>query len=218
MICLLATASEGWEVVSSPLVAGSNALTETAATSGGIVAVCGLLSRADFTCQEGAVGLDIAGELASPIGPGWQNLVGQLKEAILLAQLSAGTVLIRLPIPLDIRSRYQPCERRRNLYRMPANSCLGSGCHSDSCPLTATIAGTQKSAAKGGAIRHLERRGKPWGIVFLSLADERQNWHAIWPGIRRLSGVGLTRLTPVYCGVSVVHLLCATAGALRVLL
>ena len=91
---------------------------------GEIVAVCGVLSRADFTCREGAVGLDIAVELASPIGPGWQELLGQLEEAILPAQLSADTVLIRLPIPLDIRWRYQPCEWRRNLNRMPANSCL----------------------------------------------------------------------------------------------
>ncbi len=73
-------ASEGWEVVASPLVAESNARAETAARSGEIVAVCGVLSRADFTCQEGAVDLDIAVELASPIGPGWQKLLGQLKE------------------------------------------------------------------------------------------------------------------------------------------
>lgn len=110
--------------MSSPLVAGSNALVETAARSGEIINVCGLLSQADFTCQEGAVGLDIAGELASAIGSGWQKLFGQLKEAILPAQLPAETVLIRLPIPLDILWRYQPCEWRRNLSRMPANSCL----------------------------------------------------------------------------------------------
>jgi hypothetical protein len=58
----------------SPLVVGSNALAETTAMSGQIVAVCGVLSRADFNCQEGAVGLDIAVELARPIGPGWQKL------------------------------------------------------------------------------------------------------------------------------------------------
>jgi hypothetical protein len=111
-------------VVSSPLVAGSNALAETAASSGEIVAVCGGLSRTDFTSPEGAVGLDIAVELASPIGPGWQKFLGQLKEAILPAQLPADTVLIRLPIPMDIRWRYQPREWRRNLSRAPANSCL----------------------------------------------------------------------------------------------
>jgi hypothetical protein len=93
-------------VVSSPLIAGSNALAETAARSGEIVALCGVLSRADFTCQEDAVGLDIALELASPIGPGWQKLLCQPKEAILPAQLPADTVLIRLPIPLDIRWQY----------------------------------------------------------------------------------------------------------------
>ena len=53
-----------------------------------------------------------------------------------------------------------------------------------------------------------DRRGKRGGILFVSPADERRNWHAIWPGIRRLSGIGSIRL---YCGVSVVHLLCATA-------
>ena len=90
------------------LVAGSNALAETAARSGEIVAVCGGLSRAYFTWQGGAIGLDIAVELASPIGPGWQKLLGQPKEAILPAQLPADTVLIRLPIPLEIRWRYQP--------------------------------------------------------------------------------------------------------------
>ena len=75
---------------------------------GEIVAVCGVLSRAYFTYQEGAVGLGIAVELASPICPGWQKLLGQPKEAILPAQLSPDTVLVRLPIPLDIRWRYQP--------------------------------------------------------------------------------------------------------------
>ena len=72
-------------MVSSPLVAGSNAPAETAARSGEIVAACGVLSRADFTCQVGAVSLDTAGELASPIGSGWQKLLGRLKEAILPA-------------------------------------------------------------------------------------------------------------------------------------
>jgi hypothetical protein len=124
IVCLLRASLESREVVSSPLVAGSNALAETASMRGEIVAVCGVLSRADFTCQVGAGGLDIAVELASPIGPGWQKLLGQLKEAILSSQLSADTVLVRLPIPLDIRWRYQPCEWRRNLNRMPANSCL----------------------------------------------------------------------------------------------
>ena len=85
------------------LIAGSNAPAETAARSGEIVSVCGVLSRADFSGQEGAVGLDIAVELASPIGPGWQKLLGRLKEAVLPAQLPADTVLIRLPIPLAIR-------------------------------------------------------------------------------------------------------------------
>lgn len=65
------------------MVAGSNALAETAARSGEIVAVCGALSRTDFSCQEGAVGFDIAMELASPSGPGWHKLLGYLKEAIL---------------------------------------------------------------------------------------------------------------------------------------
>ena len=60
-------------MVPTPLVAESNALVETAARSGEIVAVCGGLSRADLTCQEGAVGLGIAVELASQIGPGWQK-------------------------------------------------------------------------------------------------------------------------------------------------
>jgi len=102
-------------VVSSPLVAESNAVAETGARSGEIVAVCGVLSRADFTCQEGVVDLDIAVELASPIDPGWQKLFGHLKEAILPAQLPADTVLIRLPIPMEIRWRSQPCERRKDL-------------------------------------------------------------------------------------------------------
>ncbi len=92
-------------MVSSFLVAGSNALAETAARSGEIIAVCGVLSRADFTCQKGAVGLDIAVELASPIGPGWQKLLGQLEVAISPAQLPTDAVLIRLPIPLEIRRR-----------------------------------------------------------------------------------------------------------------
>jgi hypothetical protein len=102
-------------VVSSPPVAGSNALAETATASGATVAVYGVLSRSDFTCQEGAVGLDITVELASPISPGWQKPLGQLKEAILPEQLPADTELIRLPILLTIRWRYQPCEWRRNL-------------------------------------------------------------------------------------------------------
>ena len=55
------------------LVAGSNTLDETPVMRGRIVAVCGLLSRADFPRQEGAVGLDIAVELASAIGLGWQE-------------------------------------------------------------------------------------------------------------------------------------------------
>ena len=109
IVCLLRASLDSWKVLSSPLVADSNALAETAARSGEIITVFGVLSRADFTCQEGAVGLDIAVELASAIGPGWQKLLGQLKEAILPAQLFADTVTIRLPIPLDIRWRYQPC-------------------------------------------------------------------------------------------------------------
>jgi hypothetical protein len=108
IVCLLRASLESWEVVSSPLVADSNALAETAARSGEIITVCGVLSRADFTRHEGAVGFDIAVELASPIGPGWQKLLGQPKEAILPAQLPADTVLIRLPISLGIRWRYQP--------------------------------------------------------------------------------------------------------------
>jgi hypothetical protein len=108
IVCLLRASLESREVVSSPWLAGSDALAENAAMRGEIVAVSGALSRADFTCQVGAVGLGIAVELASPIGPGWQKLLGQLKEAILPAQLSADTVLIRLPIPLDIRWRHQP--------------------------------------------------------------------------------------------------------------
>lgn len=35
-------------------------------------------------------------------------------------QLPADTGLIRLPIPMDIRRRYQPCERRKDLNLMPA--------------------------------------------------------------------------------------------------
>ena len=62
--------SESWEVVSSPLVARSNALAETAARIGEIVAVRDVLSRSDFTCQDGAVGLDIAVELAGAIDTG----------------------------------------------------------------------------------------------------------------------------------------------------
>jgi hypothetical protein len=34
------------------------------------------------------------------------------------AQLPGDTVLIRLPIPVDIRWRYQPCERRKDLNLM----------------------------------------------------------------------------------------------------
>jgi hypothetical protein len=77
-----------------------------------------------FHLPKGAVGLDIAVELASPIGPGWQKLLGQLKEAILPAQLPADAVLIRLPIPLEIRRRYQPCECRKDLNLMPAKLSL----------------------------------------------------------------------------------------------
>lgn len=50
IVCLLRASLESWEVVSSPLVAESNALAETAARSGEIITVCGVLSRADFTC------------------------------------------------------------------------------------------------------------------------------------------------------------------------
>jgi hypothetical protein len=50
LVCLLAACFGSWEVVPSPLVAGSNAPAETAARSGGIVAVCGVLLWADFTC------------------------------------------------------------------------------------------------------------------------------------------------------------------------
>jgi hypothetical protein len=50
IVCLLRASLESWEVVSSPPAAESNALAETAARSGEIITVCGVLSRADFTC------------------------------------------------------------------------------------------------------------------------------------------------------------------------
>lgn len=46
-------------------------------------------------------------ELASPIGTGWQKVVGQLQEAILPAQMPADIVPIRLPNPMDIGRRYR---------------------------------------------------------------------------------------------------------------
>ena len=73
IVFFLRASLESLKVVSSTLVAASNALAETAVRSGEIITVCGVLSRADFTCHEGAVGFDIAVELASPIGPGWQK-------------------------------------------------------------------------------------------------------------------------------------------------
>ena len=59
-------------------------------------------------------------KLASPIGPFCQKLLGHMKEAILSSQLPADAVLIRLAIPMDIRWRYQPCERRKDLNLVPA--------------------------------------------------------------------------------------------------
>jgi hypothetical protein len=50
IVCLLRASLESWEVVSSPLVAESNALAETAARSGEIITVCCALSRADVAC------------------------------------------------------------------------------------------------------------------------------------------------------------------------
>ena len=44
-------------------------------------------------------------ELASPIGTGWQKVVGQLQEAILPAQMPADIVPIQLPNPMDIGRR-----------------------------------------------------------------------------------------------------------------
>jgi hypothetical protein len=41
--------------------------------------------------------------------------LGHLKEAILSSQLPADAVLIRLAIPMEIRRRSQPCERRKDL-------------------------------------------------------------------------------------------------------
>jgi hypothetical protein len=64
-----------------PLVATSNVATETAARSGEIIAVCGVLSRTDFTCQEDAVDLNIDGELASPIGQGFRSLWANRKRS-----------------------------------------------------------------------------------------------------------------------------------------
>ena len=80
--------SEGWEVVSSPLVAGSNALAETAARSGEIVAVCGVLSRADFTCQEDVVGFDIADGVGESNWPRLAEASGPMKEAILRSTIA----------------------------------------------------------------------------------------------------------------------------------
>jgi hypothetical protein len=74
--------------------------------------------------------------------------VGPTEEVILPALLPADTVLISLPIPLDIRWRCRPCQWRRDPHRMAANRADEAGTIATQGPVIPTIAGRQKSAAE----------------------------------------------------------------------
>lgn len=112
---------------------------------------------ADFTCQEGAVSLGIAVELASPIGEAGRSL-GQPKASIVPTQLPADSVLIRLPIPLGIRGAIPSLASGAgtSIGWLPirAYEAVAISTNLDySCSVRATIAGRQKGAARGATIR-----------------------------------------------------------------
>jgi len=99
-------------------------------------------------------------KLASPVVPGWQKLLGHLKEAILSAQWPANAVLIRLPIPMDIRWRYQPCERRKDLNLVPAKLSFEEVAIAAHTRSRRRLLEGAEERANVATIPRLERRGK----------------------------------------------------------
>ena len=76
------------------------------------------------------------------------------------AQLPADTVLIRLTIPMDIRWRYHPCERRKDLNLMPAKLSFEEVAIATHTMSQQRLLEGLKSGAKVATIPRLERREK----------------------------------------------------------
>ena len=115
--------------------------------------------------------------------------MGQPKEVILPAQLPPDTVLICLPIPLNIRGQYPSCEWRRNLHRMTANRADEAGAIPAHALLPQRLPEGRKAQGEVQQSVTLNTEQREGQSCFFLARDNRGNWQPIWPGIRQLSGV-----------------------------